>query len=109
MTKFEQKSFSVGAIPSKQYRDNWDRIFAKPARGPGVRDGKEPEAAKPTPTEAAEESCCEHEDRPCPEGHRFCSCAYARCEHESKNPETGCDGICAAAQCPHTHSTEDKP
>jgi len=29
VTKFLQKSFSVGAIISEQYRDNWERIFAK--------------------------------------------------------------------------------
>ena len=27
--KYTQKSFSVGASPTKQYRDNWDHIFGK--------------------------------------------------------------------------------
>lgn len=37
---------------------------------------------------------CEHGDHPAPEGKRFCSTACARCEHESEDEETGCDGIC---------------
>jgi hypothetical protein len=37
---------------------------------------------------------CEHGDHPAPAGKRFCSPACQRCESESRNRETGCDGIC---------------
>jgi hypothetical protein len=47
----------------------------------------------PAPS-AAVENVCEHGDHPAPAGKRFCSDACERCEHESKNEETGCDGIC---------------
>lgn len=40
------------------------------------------------------DNVCEHGDHPAPDGKRFCSPECARCEHESKDEETGCDGIC---------------
>lgn len=54
----------------------------------------EPDWYPPTPPPPASENCCEHGDHAAPEGKRFCSEACLRCEHESQNPDTGCDGIC---------------
>jgi len=60
MTKFEAPSFSVGVGDSKNYRDNWERIFGKKPEKPdpwaGERDA-EPTAPKkmsdlPPPREA---------------------------------------------------------
>ena len=37
---------------------------------------------------------CEHGDHLAPVGSRFCSEACCKCEHESLDPNTGCDDIC---------------
>lgn len=34
--EYTKKSFSVGALPSKEYRDSWERIFKPAAFGAGV-------------------------------------------------------------------------
>lgn len=41
-----------------------------------------------------EDNGCEHCLEQAPLGKRFCSAACVRCEHESEDEETGCDGIC---------------
>jgi hypothetical protein len=39
-------------------------------------------------------NACEHCAGPALGGKRFCCKNCERCEHESKNEATGCDGIC---------------
>ena len=41
---------------------------------------------------------CEHCGNSLMGGVRFCSRACEECEHESEDPNTGCDGICGQGE-----------
>ena len=82
------------------------RASGGPAGGTDRAYGATPDAARAAMAQALStehlksicpdggENVCEHGDHPAPDGKRFCSDECRRCEHESEDEETGCDGIC---------------